>query len=173
MILNKNIIDTALQTREVSERAQKDAYLKEIQGKMDELRGLTKHIADIMETYFYIRRQDEGVSKLVWGVMCDCAGNCGLDFCNAIREDDKCGVRIWYGNKCTKYTDLYVTAKNVVTLKFGDFTMDYVRQYLSDKNVSDYEAVYKAIIFMIDAVPKYLEAVAEQIDKIFLTLKTR
>lgn len=173
MILNKNIIDTALEAREVSEQAQRDAYLKAIEEKMGELGGLTKHIVDIMETYFYVRRQDEGVSKLVWGVMCDCAKNCGLDFCNAIRDDDKYGVRINYANNCTKYTDLYITAKNVVTLKSGDFTMDYVRRHLAGKYVSDYEAVYKAIIFMIDAVPKYLGAVAEQIDKIFSTLKTR
>lgn len=173
MILNKNIIDTALEARSVSEQAQKEAFLEKIEGKMGELRGLTKHIADIMETYSYVRRKDEGLSKSVWSALCGCARNCELDFCNAIREDDKCGVRINYTNKCTKYTDLYVTAKNVVTLKSGDFTMDYVRNYLADKFVSEYEAVYKAILFMIDAVPKYAESVSEQIDGIFSTLKTR
>lgn len=173
MILNQNVIDTAFEARAVSEMAQKDTYLKQIEEKMVELRGLTKHIADIMETYFYIKERDEKLSGTIWKIMCQAASDCGLDFCNAIRDDDRCGVRINYANNCTRYTDLYITAKNVVTLRFGDFTMDYVRRHLADKYVSDYESVYKAILFMIGAVPKYLELVSEHIDKIFSSLKTR
>lgn len=173
MILNQNVIDTAFEARAVSEMAQKDTYLKQIEEKMVELRGLTKHIADIMDTYFYIWERDKKLSETIWKIMHQAANDCGLDFCNAIRDDDQYGVRINYANNCTRYTDLYITAKNVLTIKSGGFTMDYVRQYLSGRFVSDYESVYKAILFMIGAVPKYLELVSEHIDRIFSSLKTR
>lgn len=173
MVLNKTIIDVALAARDASENAQKEAFLKSIEERMDDLKKLPECIHDVMDTYRYVRRNgDESLAKAVWREMCTEDGRFGLSFCNAIRTSgdifDRCGVRPdhrSYGNIC-------ITEASVLTRE-GEFTMDEVRSYLSDKPASHYESLLKSVMLLIDAVPKYRDAVASRVESIFQSLKTR
>ena len=169
MVLNKTIIDVALAARDASENAQKEAFLKSIEERMDDLKKMPECIHDVMDTYRYVAAHaDDNLAKAVWHVIC-AEAEPWLDFCNAIRTDDRCGVRP--SNRCS-YSNIYITERSVLTRE-GEFTMEAVKQYLTDRDPSKYEHVLQSVMLLIDAVPKYRDAVASRVESIFQSLKTR
>lgn len=163
MIIEKALIDASVNAKNAAEEARIQALWKSIEGMIGRVKELPSIIGDIMDTFFYIREQDEGMGSQLWSLICHEDKDFDLDFCNAIMDvkGGRSGVRPYYTRKGC-FSRIYVTAIGVF-FGVGLYPIDELKDRLEPK---DYESMLNAMCLLVEAVPAYKERIASKLSQV-------
>ena len=166
MIIAKELIDASVNAKNAAEEAKIKSLWESIEGMINRVKDLSSVIGDIMDTFYYVREQDEGIGTQMWHMLCREDTEFDLDFCNAIMDVNggRCGVRPHYTRKDC-YGNIYVTR---IGIYFGpDHATLYPIDELKDKlQPKSYESMLKAMCLLIEAVPAYKKRIVSKLSQI-------
>ena len=173
MIIAKELIDASINSKNAAQAAYEKALLEAILSCVGRVEALTSIILDIMDTYRYLNKQDDGMGTSLWSIMCHDDKDFDLDFCNAIldKPGGKCGVRPYYARK-NCFGNIYVTQIGVF---FGpDHNTLYPLSELKDRlQPKDYQSMLNAMNLLIEAVPAYKERLITKLNGLLAGEKAR
>ena len=166
MIIAKELIDASVNAKNAAEEARIKSLWESIEGMIDRVKGLSSVIGDIMDTFYYVQKMDDGIGTQMWSLMCREDKEFDLDFCNAIMDvkEGRCGVRPYYTRKGC-FGNIYVTKIGVY---FGpDHNTLYPIGELKDRlQPKDYESMLNAMCLLVESVPAYKERIAIKLSQI-------
>ena len=168
MIIAKELIDASIDSKNLAQQNYEKKMLDAVKSKIPEVEKLSSDIADIIETYRYVRSKDEKIGNKMWSLICKEGDDLKIDFCNAITDSPatKLGVRPHYSAGKQYYGDLYVTCGGVL---FGD--LKDLKQ-LTEANVKDwlrpqsYATMFNSMELLIEAIPAYKERIANKLNEL-------
>ena len=172
MIIPKELIDASVKSKQAAKVAKDKAMLDAIKAKVPEVQKRTEDIRELVDTFYYVRKQDEHWGGLLWHAICHEGDVFHLDFCNAILPEsgESLGVRVHYIFSKTHATNIYVTTKRVLIVNYdGRGGKDYceLKDLESFIKPEEYEKVLNTLTLLIEAIPAYKDKIAKVLNDIF------
>ena len=171
MIIAKELIDASVKSKQATKVAEDKAMLDAITANVPEVQKRTEDIKELVDTFYYVRKQDEHWGKLLWNAICHEDEVFHLNFCNAILPEsgESLGVRVRYDLKNIYVTNIYVTTKRVLIVNYdGRGVKDYceLKDLESFIKPEEYEKVLNTLILLIEAIPAYKDRIAKVLNDI-------
>jgi len=156
-IRNQNEIDSKLFWAQEIANAEWSVKRKIIQSKYKDLKNLSSCIADLMDTYHYIKHKNEDWGSKMWSLMCSLSREkYGLDFCNALKMQgfNECGVRPRKGLAIYVINDGVYVDYEKDSPKFGEafYSNTYYKPI-------QFDAIIESMDLLITNVPKFVDEV--------------
>lgn len=165
MIISKDIIDAKIAAKQAAEEARIKTLWDSIEAKIPEIEALTSDLADIIDTYFYVKKKDESAGEKLWSFMVQVDIKLGIDFCNGLDLSSKFGIRPEHLSHKEAFPHLYVTLQGG---RFGKTWDDlYPLSEMKARLTPDrYGEMLAAITLLIEAVPEYKKRIAAELNNL-------
>lgn len=161
-VRSKAILDTKFESRRAAEEAKRKVLLKAIQDAVDAATSFTIDVADILDTYAYIKKNDSVAAEKLWTDITTTSRQYGIDFANAFVLSNDCKRECAFKTSHSA-ADMYVTHNTVVLRSSRSQTTGFDVNTLT---TSEAEFVLKSIEHFNTGFPQYVEHFFNMVDNI-------
>lgn len=163
-ICNKALIDVKFESKRNADEARRAVLVKAILEAKEAAKAFTSDVADIFDTYKYIKAKDANVASKFWLDICYECNKFNIDFANAfpIESTHSCWVfRSYIADGC-----YLVMSRNIVALRRSP--VYYEDLNVNTLSVKQAEEFFSRIMEFTEGFPKYVKHFFELVDNIEL-----